>query len=120
MEEGDRYGGEGRQVPQEEVEAAMERYPGFPVTLAVTRYFLDEKMMGGLALVELQAGQSWGNVHAEMVGILVGGVVNKLISGRKKGATIKVAPTDYPDSYGHWDVTLAEVIEELEYVDAEA
>lgn len=88
------------EVSQEEIKAAMERYPGMPVTLAVTRYMLD-KQMEDSPTEELRAGTGWGGIHLETVGMLVQKLANAMYEQGKKAITLSISAQDFPESWDH-------------------
>jgi len=99
---------EGHEVTQEEIKAAMERYPGIPFPLAVSKYKLDQ-VFEKEPVPPLQAGYGWGGVHLERVGILVQKLADAMYHQGKKGMAIIIQATDFPESYDHLWVEVKEV-----------
>jgi len=96
------------EVSQEEIRAAMERYPGLPAPLAVTRYMLDQMMESG-PVGELLPGLMWGGVHLERVGGNVQLLAEAMYEQRKKAITITLTATDFPESWDHFEVGVKDV-----------
>ena len=88
------------EVSQEEVKAAMERYPDLPAPLAVSRYMLDQIAESG-PVGKLQPGLVWGGVHLERVGANVQLLADAMYQQSKKAITITITATDFPESYDH-------------------
>ena len=88
------------EVSQEEVKAAMERYPDLPAPLAVSRYMLDQIAESG-PVGELRSGIMWGGVHLERIGATVQTLADAMYQQSKKAITITITATDFPESYDH-------------------
>jgi hypothetical protein len=101
---------ESKEVTQEEIKAAMERYPGLPVPLAVSKFMLDEQF-DQAELSELHAGLYWGGLHLERVGAIAQKLADAMYHQLKKSITIKLEATDYPESWDHIGLELIEVQE---------
>ena len=96
------------EVSQVEIKAAMERYPGLPVTLAVTKYMLD-KMVESSPVGELRPGLIWGGVHLERIGENVQLLAEAMYEQRKKAITITLTATDFPETWDHFELAVKEV-----------
>ena len=96
-----------REVTPEEMRIAAERYPGLPLTLAVTRYMIDKVM--DIPIGPLNAGLGWGGVHLETAGRLVQKLANAMYKQGKKGLTITIESEDFPESWDHLWIEIKEV-----------
>jgi hypothetical protein len=99
---------ESKEISREEVAAAMERYPGLPAPLAVSRYMIDQ-MHENAPIGQLTAGSAWGGVHLEQVGQLVQRLAEAVYHQRKEAVTIRLVSEDYPWDYDHWGIEVKEV-----------
>jgi len=88
------------EVSPEEVKAAIKRYPGIPITLAISRYMLD-KQLENEPIWPLHHGLGWGGVHLDAVGELVQKLANAMYEQRKKALIITIEATDFPESWDH-------------------
>lgn len=88
------------EVSQEDINAAVARYPGVPIPLAITKYMVDQHMERQ-ETPPLNVGVSWGGIHLESVGILVQKLANAMYEQRKRGITITIQATDFPESWDH-------------------
>jgi len=96
------------EVSQEEIKAAMRRYPGMPITLAISKYMLD-KMIESSPVGEFRPGLMWGGVHLERVGENVQLLAEAMYEQRKKAMTITLTATDFPESWDHFELEVKEV-----------
>ena len=96
------------EVSQDKIQAAMERYPGMPVTLAVARYMLDQVAESG-PVGELRPGLMWGGVHLERVGANVQLLAEAMYQQSKKAITITLTATDFPESWDHFELAVKDV-----------
>lgn len=96
------------EVSSEEIAAAMERYPGIPFPLAVTKYRLDQQMEGNIRW-HLAPGSAWGGVHLERIGFIVQQMAEAVYHQSRKSITVKLTATDFPDTYDHWEVAIVAV-----------
>lgn len=96
------------EVSQEEIRAAAERYPGMPITLAVSKYMLD-KAFEQEPMPPLNKGLGWGGVHLERVGQLVQKLADAMYHQGKKAIAITIQATDFPESYDHIWVEIKDV-----------
>jgi hypothetical protein len=87
-------------VSSEDIKAAVERYPGIPMPLAVSKYKLDQ-MVEGQPLGRLQAGMGWGGVHLERVGETVQKLAQTMYEQKKKSITLKIECEDFPFDWDH-------------------
>jgi hypothetical protein len=100
--------GESKQVSPEVIRAAMERYPGYPVTLAVSKYMMDELHEGQL-IGPLLPGSRWGGVHLERVGEMIQKLADAMYHQRKKSIDIKIECEDFPDDWDHIGLEVTKV-----------
>jgi len=96
------------EVSQAEIKAAMRRYPGMPITLAISKYMLD-KMIESSPVGELRSGLMWGGVHLERVGENVQLLAEAMYQQSKKAITITLTATDFPESWDHFELAVKEV-----------
>jgi len=96
------------EVSQEEIKAAAARYPGMPITLAVTKYMLD-KMIQSSPIGEFRPGLMWGGVHLERVGENVQLLAEAMYQQSKKAITITLTATDFPESWDHLELEVKDV-----------
>lgn len=99
---------ESKEVTQDVMFAASERYPGIPLPLAISRYMLDLKMEES-DFGQLTPGICWGGIHLERVGPVVQKVADAMYHQMKKSITITLEATDYPDSYDHIQISVTGV-----------
>ena len=96
------------EVSQEEIRAAMERYPGIPAPLAVSKYMLD-KVAESSPVGKLRPGLMWGGVHLERVGANVQLLAEAMYEQRKKAIAIILTATDFPESWDHFELAVKDV-----------
>lgn len=96
------------EVSREAIKAAMERYPGLPAPLAVSKYMLDQVAESG-PVGQLRPGLMWGGVHLERVGANVQLLAEAMYHQSKKAITITLTATDFPESWDHLEVEAKDV-----------
>ncbi len=97
-----------REVSQEEIKKAQERYPGLPLPLAISRYILDKLSEGDLTR-PLTVGSAWGGQHLERVGFIAQKLAEAVYHQGKKSITIKMEAEDFPFDYDHWTIEITGV-----------
>ncbi|MBA7558651.1 hypothetical protein ES708_00255 [subsurface metagenome] len=96
------------EVSQAEIKAAMRRYPGIPITLAISKYMLD-KMIESCPVGELRPGLMWGGLHLERVGENVQLLAEAMYQQSKKSITITLTATDFPECWDHLELAVKDV-----------
>lgn len=95
------------EVSQLELKMAVQRYPGLPLPLALSKYKLDQ-LAESSPTGPLHPGLAWGGLHLERVGAMVQKLAEAMYHQGRKSITVKIQSTDFPES---WDPIELEIVD---------
>ncbi len=92
----------------DKIRAAMESYPDIPLSLAITRYMLDQELEKN-PVSSLVPGLYWGGIHLERVGVMAQRLVQAMYEQRKKSIAVRFSAEDFPETWDHIGIGIEEV-----------
>jgi hypothetical protein len=96
-----------QEVPVELTNEACQRYPGYPITLAVAKLLADKHILSdnfGLA-----KGMFWGELHMETIGELVSQLAEQMYHEGKATLSLKMGPENPESDYDHFWLEIIDV-----------